>query len=382
MAILRGAIGFLQFFAVFTFKHDLFAVGVVAGAAGIGLFGGNLLAPRLRTHLREEMILAGSLLVAAAATLLGVLLRSTLGIPLAFLAVGLGTAAGKIGFDSLLQRDGPDAVRGRAFARFETRFQAAWVLGAVLGIIPVAAPAGLRASSAWCWPSGACRTWPLCAVAAAPPAARSYDPKRSTGPSTGPARTSGSVDARPPGAAAAKPPSGAAPCSTTGRRRRPVRPRLRPDGGCRRRRSGPCRHPAAAPAPAVGRRNTRPGRAGRASISAVDITFRPVGPAELPAFCHATSIGFSEHPTYAEQHPRWAALDLERARCRLRRRRRRRDRPQLLARADRPRRAGPPRGRGQRGHRPSHPPSTGPPARHDARPPRRGGGARRAGREC
>ena len=47
----------------------------------------------------------------------------------------------------------------------------------------------------------------------------------------------------------------------------------------------------------------------------MDITFRPVGPAELPAFCHATSIGFSERPTYAEQHPRWAALDLERARA-------------------------------------------------------------------
>jgi MFS family permease len=143
MAILRGAIGFLQFFAAFTFKNDLFALGTVATAAGIGLFGGNLIAPRLRSHLREEMILAGSLLVCAATTLFGVVLRATFGIPLSFLAVGLGAAAGKIGFDSLLQRDGPDAVRGRAFARFETRFQAAWVLGAVLGIIPVASAAGL-----------------------------------------------------------------------------------------------------------------------------------------------------------------------------------------------------------------------------------------------
>ncbi len=143
MAILRGAIGFLQFFAAFTFKNDLFALGTVATAAGIGLFGGNLIAPRLRAHLREEMILAGSLLMCAVMTLFGVLLHSTVGIPISFLAVGLGAAAGKIGFDSLLQRDGPDAVRGRAFARFETRFQAAWVLGAVLGIIPVASAAGL-----------------------------------------------------------------------------------------------------------------------------------------------------------------------------------------------------------------------------------------------
>ncbi len=33
-------------------------------------------------------------------------------------------------------------MRGRAFARFETRFQAAWVVGALLGIIPVAVAAG------------------------------------------------------------------------------------------------------------------------------------------------------------------------------------------------------------------------------------------------
>ena len=36
---------------------------------------------------------------------------------LAAFAVGIGAAAGRLGFDSLLQRDGPDAVRGRAFAR-------------------------------------------------------------------------------------------------------------------------------------------------------------------------------------------------------------------------------------------------------------------------
>jgi MFS family permease len=143
MAILRGSIGFLQFFAAFTFKRDLFSLGVVAVAAAIGLFSGNFLAPRLRAHLREEMILVGCLVESAAAALVGVLLGSTLGIALSFLAVGFGAAAGKIGFDSLLQRDGPDAVRGRAFAQFETRFQAAWVLGALLGIIPVAAMAGL-----------------------------------------------------------------------------------------------------------------------------------------------------------------------------------------------------------------------------------------------
>ncbi|MBK5287485.1 MAG: hypothetical protein JJE46_03350 [Acidimicrobiia bacterium] len=46
-----------------------------------------------------------------------------------------GTAAGRIAFDSLVHRDGPEHLRGRAFARFETRFQLSWVAGA---LIPVA----------------------------------------------------------------------------------------------------------------------------------------------------------------------------------------------------------------------------------------------------
>ena len=42
---------------------------------------------------------------------------------------------GKLSFDSILQRDAPDANRGRSFAQFETRFQVTWVVGA---FIPVA----------------------------------------------------------------------------------------------------------------------------------------------------------------------------------------------------------------------------------------------------
>ena len=69
--------------------------------------------------------------------LLGALMGGTFGAALAGFGVAVGSAGGRLGFDSLLQRDGPDAVRGRAFARFETRFQVAWVVGALVGIIPV-----------------------------------------------------------------------------------------------------------------------------------------------------------------------------------------------------------------------------------------------------
>jgi hypothetical protein len=52
-------------------------------------------------------------------------------------AVAVGASAGRLAFDSLVQRDAPDALRGRTFARFETRFQLAWVGGA---FIPSAIP--------------------------------------------------------------------------------------------------------------------------------------------------------------------------------------------------------------------------------------------------
>jgi hypothetical protein len=143
MALLRLAVGFVIVFAAFTLKSHVLGFGIVLGSSGAGNFAGNFLAPRLREHLREEWMLVGALLTCAAAALLGALLGSTVGLAIAALAIGVSASAGRLAFDSLLQRDGPDAVRGRAFARFETRFQAAWVVGALFGIIPVAVAAGL-----------------------------------------------------------------------------------------------------------------------------------------------------------------------------------------------------------------------------------------------
>ena len=48
--------------------------------------------------------------------------------------VNFAAAIGRLAFESIVQRDAPEANRGRAFATFETRFQLAW---AVAGVIPV-----------------------------------------------------------------------------------------------------------------------------------------------------------------------------------------------------------------------------------------------------
>jgi hypothetical protein len=51
------------------------------------------------------------------------------------LCVGMAASTGKLAFDSLVQRDAPDANRGRSFAKFETRFQLTWVVGAFVPVV-------------------------------------------------------------------------------------------------------------------------------------------------------------------------------------------------------------------------------------------------------
>ena len=146
MAVIRIAVGVTVFLSAFSFKDDKIELGIVLGAYALGGFIGNIVAPIARRHVREEVILSTSLLGAAGGVLLGALTGGSVGgAALAAIAVATASAAGRVGFDSLLQRDGPDAVRGRAFARFETRFQVAWVLGALFGIIPFGEGVGLLA---------------------------------------------------------------------------------------------------------------------------------------------------------------------------------------------------------------------------------------------
>jgi hypothetical protein len=138
MGLLRAVVGFFTFFAAFTLKksHEpawMFGVVIVASAIGNGF--GTIIAPLLRRKLREEWILAGTLLVPAVPLVYAARTYGRLSLVAAAFAVAAATACGRVAFDSLLQRDGADAARGRAFARFETRFQLLWVLGGVLAVL-------------------------------------------------------------------------------------------------------------------------------------------------------------------------------------------------------------------------------------------------------
>jgi hypothetical protein len=152
MAVVRGIVGFLTFVVAFYIRNagssELW-FAVVLAASGFGALLGAALTPRLRQVWREETILIAVLLLVmvtgvSAATFGSKLASATA----AALVVGLGASGGKLAFDSIVQRDAPDANRGRSFAKFETRFQLAWVVGAFIPvIIPIPIQAGLLALS-------------------------------------------------------------------------------------------------------------------------------------------------------------------------------------------------------------------------------------------
>lgn len=140
----RALVGFLLFLLAFGLKRQNVGqagFGFVLGCAGIGSFVGAVVVPRLRRGTNEEWLIAAALLLGAGASLIA---QSSFGLDLAAVlagAVGVVASATRLGFEALVQREAPEAARGRTFARFETLFQLAWVIGAAL---PTVAPIGIR----------------------------------------------------------------------------------------------------------------------------------------------------------------------------------------------------------------------------------------------
>jgi hypothetical protein len=135
MTVLRGAIGFVVFLVAFELKQTsapTWFFGVIAAVSVAGSLVGTVAGPLLRRReRRDEALLAVALATAALVALGAAVYASPASIAVAVFAIALAGSVSRQGFDSILQRDAPDAARGRSFARFETLFQLAWVLGAL-----------------------------------------------------------------------------------------------------------------------------------------------------------------------------------------------------------------------------------------------------------
>ncbi|MCZ7535993.1 MAG: MFS transporter [Acidimicrobiia bacterium] len=162
MGFFRGVVGFMTFFAAFVLKRQgepAWVFGLVIAASAFGNGVGVLLAPLLRRRVREEWILAGSLLAAAGLLVFAARGYGRPALTVAAAAVAAGASCGRLAFDSLVQRDAHEAARGRAFARFETRFQLVWVAGAVVAVAMPSEGGWGCSWWRWCSSSRGSRTW-------------------------------------------------------------------------------------------------------------------------------------------------------------------------------------------------------------------------------
>ncbi|GBE25549.1 hypothetical protein BMS3Bbin02_01836 [bacterium BMS3Bbin02] len=138
-ASVRFLNGFILLLVAFAFRSiDAGALDFAAllAAGGLGYFISAFVTPVLDRVISEEPMVVAGLAVEAAAAFIA---AQYFGLPAAMaLAAAAGFAWGtaKFGFDGLLQSTVPADMRGRAFTSSETFFQIAWVLGALLPVLP------------------------------------------------------------------------------------------------------------------------------------------------------------------------------------------------------------------------------------------------------
>jgi hypothetical protein len=130
---LRAASGFLLFLLAFSLRTaevPPYWFAVIGGAAVLGGFIADVVAPMLPTPTREEAVVIACVSAAG----VGALLASQLyGLPLLAvygLAAGAATEFARLAFQSLMQGHAPEGALGRVFVRYEVTFQVAWVLAA------------------------------------------------------------------------------------------------------------------------------------------------------------------------------------------------------------------------------------------------------------
>lgn len=142
MLAIRAAVGFFVFTLAFTLRRSsepAYIYGTAAALYGLGAFSGHTAATLLRRWFTEERMIAIAIALPAAFTTVGILGASVPLLLVISLLVGVSTTLGRNAFDGLLQRRAPAALLGRAGARYETRFQLAWVFGGVLAT-PISLP--------------------------------------------------------------------------------------------------------------------------------------------------------------------------------------------------------------------------------------------------
>jgi len=142
VAALRAAAGALTFLLALAIKRGggdewIFAAALVG--AGVGVFLGTLVSPRLHRRLASDRVVLLALMVPGVVSAFGVLTIGSLSIVAIAFTIGLAGSVASRSMDALYGRV-PDLVRGRVIARTELGFQTANLGGAIIAVSTAPSP--------------------------------------------------------------------------------------------------------------------------------------------------------------------------------------------------------------------------------------------------
>ena len=143
MRVLRGVVGFMFFHLAFWLRGEDAGTawfGFAVALSGLATLAANFVGPTVRERMRESTMLISALVAIAVTAIVATWYNRVVGGIALAAVINASAAIGRLAFESTVQSGAPDANRGRAFAKFETQNQIAWVLG---GLVPVAlSPSG------------------------------------------------------------------------------------------------------------------------------------------------------------------------------------------------------------------------------------------------
>jgi hypothetical protein len=160
-ATLRALYGFLFLFLAFAVKAghldtvifgfdvgDEGALGIVAGALGVGTFLATAVGTRLRIH-RPTALQSNGLVIVAGLGVLATIRFSLPMVALLCLVAAVMSGVSKLSVDASIQERIPERMRASAFAHSETILMLAFVAGGALGLIPMTGQVGVGAAAAF-----------------------------------------------------------------------------------------------------------------------------------------------------------------------------------------------------------------------------------------
>jgi MFS family permease len=131
--------GYLVLLVAFSLREgdsSVASLAILLAAAGLGYFLSAWAAPTIGRHVREEPMVVGALAVMAIAAFIGAQVLSLAAASVLVGAAGFAWGTAKFAFDAMMHRTVPEEDRARAFTTSETMFQIAWVVGALIPVLP------------------------------------------------------------------------------------------------------------------------------------------------------------------------------------------------------------------------------------------------------